>query len=477
MARSRGFNRRLRATDPQDFILPGYLALCLVLGGASAGGYFGNAVLQLIGLAILVWHGFGSDRRALASLGRPLGLFLLVLVGAVLVSLIPLPSALWRSAGGRGFLVADFATLGQAPPILPLTLDSDRTIWSILSLIPFVAVLVLTLSSNDGAREKALFALLAVAAMSILIGAIQLLGGGGSALYFYEITNVGSAVGFFANSNHLATLFLMTLPFVAALAARARNASAKRGKRRLHLPLVAAFLFVLAGLLLNGSVAGLLLLVPSVFGSALIYMRGVGRPLPVRLALGVIAVLAVAVLFLLLGPFHDLLLDKSLSSGNSAVTRETAARLTTHATRDFLPLGSGLGTFRWIYTRYEDASTTPFEYINHAHDDYLELALELGLVGIGLIITALLWLLVRGRSVWIGRDQKGSIARAGWVALAMLLLHSVVDYPGRTAAIAAIAGLCVGVLQAPQPRRMSDQVDSDEGESEIRLEKGRHLSV
>lgn len=477
MARSKSINRRLRQTDPQDFILPGYIVLCLLLGGASAAGYFGNATLQLIGLAILVWHGINPERRALAALGRPLGAFLIVLVGAVLVSLVPLPPALWQLAGGRGFLVADFATLGQVPPVLPLTLDADRTIWSILSLLPFVAVLVLTLSSNDGAREKALFALLAVAAVSILIGAMQLLGGSGSSLYFYEITNVGNAVGFFANSNHLATLFLMTLPFVAALAARARNASAKRSKRRLHLPLVAAFLFVLAGLLLNGSVAGLLLLIPSVFGSALIYMRGIGRPLPVRLSVGVIAVLAVTVLFLLLGPFHDLLLDKSLSSGNSTVTRETAARLTTRAARDFLPFGSGLGTFRWIYTRYEDASTTPFEYINHAHDDYLEIALELGLIGIGLIVAALFWLSARVRSVWTGRDQKGSIARAGWVALAMLLLHSVVDYPGRTAAIAAIAGLCVGVIQAPQPRRTSGRADADEGESEMRLEKGRHLSV
>lgn len=477
MARSRSFQRRFSKTEAQDFVLPAYLVSCLLLGGASAAGFFGNAVLQLIGLAILIWHGVNPERRALAALGRPIASFLIVLVGVVLVSLIPLPAALWSIAGGRGFLIGDFATLGISAPVLPLTLDADRTIWSILSLLPFLAMLVLTLSSSDGAREKGLLALLGVAGLSILVGAMQLLGGGGSSLYFYQVTNVGSAVGFFANSNHLATLFLMTLPFVAALAARARNASAKRSKRRLHLPLVAAFLFVLAGLLLNGSVAGLLLIVPSLFGSTLIYMRGIGRPLPARLSLGVVVALALAVLFLLLGPFHQLLLDKSLSSGNSTVTRETAARLTTHGARDFMPFGSGLGTFRWVYTRYEDPATTPFEYINHAHDDYLEVALELGLVGIGLVIAVLLWLVVHGRSVWSGRDQKGSIARAGWVGLAMLLLHSVVDYPGRTAAIAAIAGLCVGVLQAPQPRRTDGRDDADQGESEMRLEKGRHLSV
>lgn len=477
MARKTSITRRVRDTEPYDFALPLYLLLCLLLGGASAAGALANALLQFVGLAIIVWHALNPSLRALSSPGRALGVLILVYLGWLLLTLVPLPASLWSVAGGRQFLVDSFAVLGLAAPVRPLTLDPDRTIASALSILPFLAVLTLTLASSDRARETALLVVIAVAALSILIGAMQLLGGGDSMWYFYRITNRGSAVGFFANSNHLATFFLMALAFTAALAARARNAGSRSRKASRHWPLIGVFILVMCGLVLNGSVAGLLLAVPCTFGCALLYLRGIGRPLPMRPALAGVAILAALVLVLAIGPMRQVLFDNALTAGASTAKREVSMALTTKAAGDFLPFGSGLGTFRWLYTRYEDASTVTIEYTNHTHNDYLEFALELGLIGIGLMIVSLAWIGARARAVWAGTDPEGSIARASAIALAMVLAHSIVDYPARTAAIAAMVALSIGILRAPQPRRGRKAADDGVIEEKAAPERARHLSA
>lgn len=480
MARSKGLLRQLRDRQAYDVVLPSYLLCCLLFGGASAGGFFVNAVLQVAGLAIITWHAVDPKLRQISSAGRFLSVLFLLFLVWTLMTLIPLPASTWSAAGGRRYLLQSYSVLHISPPTRPLTLDPDRTIASALAVLPFAAMLVLTLSAADRARVDAMWTAVAVAVLSILIGAMQLLGGSQSPWYFYRITNLNSAVGFFANSNHLATFFLMTLPFTAALAGRDRRAKASRHRVSLQLPLLGAFLFILFGLVLNGSVAGLLLLLPAVLGSVLIYRRGIGQPLPMRPVLSAVTILAAIVLFLTLGPLHDLLLDKALTSGTSPITRETSMKLTAEAAGDFLPFGSGLGTFRWLYTRYEDPDVITVEYMNHTHNDYLEVFLELGVVGVCLIAGILLWFAFCAAAVWKGRDGRNSLARAGSLAFGMVLLHSTVDYPARTAAIGAMTALSMGLMQAPQPRRASKSRDHEDGkpaEDQTPRQAGRHLSA
>src|SRR5581483_10190440 len=58
----------LRELESRDLILPGYLLLCLVLGGASAEGIIANAALQLLGVAAILWFAVQSGA---AVPGRP----------------------------------------------------------------------------------------------------------------------------------------------------------------------------------------------------------------------------------------------------------------------------------------------------------------------------------------------------------------------------------------------------------------------
>lgn len=459
MARSR-LLRRVRRLEGVDLALPGYGAACLLLGGASAAGAVANGLLQLAAVAICAWMALAPRDTTSEPLPRACWALLVGLAIVTFLQFAPLPPALWGALPGRAAIVGDYGLLGVTPPWLPVSLAPDRAIGSALSLLPFLATLLLATRSSAEGRVAFAWVMVAVAGVSIGIGAVQLFSGGASWLYFYRITNHNDAVGFFANSNHLATLFVMTLPFIAALAARDERSERRSrvSRRPLH---IGAFLFVTFGAILNGSSAGLALLVPSVGASILIYLRGIGRPVSARVVVVGTALIAGGLLFVSVGPFHGRFLDKAISSGNSA-TRGTSISLTIKAARAFMPLGSGVGSFRRVYSGYENPATLNGEYVNHAHCDWAEIALETGVLGLALLLAFCLWLVLRGRTLWTGDAQSGSLARAALTALVLLLLHSLVDYPARTAAILCVAGMAAGLVAVPKPVTRSRDRQADE---------------
>ena len=73
-------------------------------------------------------------------------------------------------------------------------------------------------------------------------------------------------------------------------------------------------------------------------------------------------------------------------------------------------------------------------YMNNAHNDYLQLALEGGLPAVLLIVVGISWIVVRTKAIWQDRSAD-PFAQAATIATATILAHSLVDYPLRTAAV------------------------------------------
>jgi O-antigen ligase len=96
--------------------------------------------------------------------------------------------------------------------------------------------------------------------------------------------------------------------------------------------------------------------------------------------------------------------------------------------REFFPVGSGLGTFPEVYWRFQPDSIAQF--VNHAHNDYIEFVFEGGLpalavIAMFLVLYALRWpSLLRGAS-WgtLSFMQVG----AG-IGLFLMALHSLTDF-------------------------------------------------
>jgi O-antigen ligase len=114
-----------------------------------------------------------------------------------------------------------------------------------------------------------------------------------------------------------------------------------------------------------------------------------------------------------------------------------------------MPLGSGLGSFVRVYRLYESPDAVTNKYVIHAHNDYVEIALELGLAGVFLLLLFLEWWISQSIAVW-RRGEDGPWARAASIASGTVLVHSLVDFPLRSAAIAACFAMCLALLAERQ---------------------------
>ncbi|HZF43598.1 MAG TPA: O-antigen ligase family protein [Sphingomonadaceae bacterium] len=428
-----------------------YLALCLLLGGASAGGALANGVLQVVAVLVILIHVWARGAPELAREGRWLvGLFIAFATIAA-AQLVPLPFEIWSGLPGRETTLRSLQLIGVSPDAMPASLDPRRTFSSLLWLLPPAAMFLVSTRLTRDERSMAARVLLAIAVVSIAFSAVQMFNGGKS--HLYTITTAGRGVGFFANANHLATLLLCSLPFAGVFMARAdrtRRGGSKGEGRGVIFAAIAAFIGV--GVALNGSLAGYVLLIPTAIMSFILYRRAAEKKIGLKTwsAVGVAALLVVG--FSVAGPLSSERFASKFDESNP-LGRKISVPTTLEAARDFLPVGSGLGTFRDVYRTYEPTEDITAYYVNHAHNDYAEVALELGVPGLLALLGFLLWWLKQSWKAWRSKYDGVALARAGSIAIGVVVLHSLVDYPIRTSAIATVVAMCAAFMIQPPPAR------------------------
>ena len=430
-------------------VAPAYLMLCIVLGGSSSQGILANMVLQLLGVALLVWASASRRADVPTTASRQLALLAAGAALVILIHLVPLPASVWKSLPGREPVAAGFATLGYPLPSLPASLAPYNTMASVRAVIPALVMLVLTIRLRQ--RESWIAAALLIAVFAaVLLGALQLAGGGPiqDTWYLYRISSPG-AVGFFANTNHMGSLLLVSIPFAmalfAGLLARKRVRSVSQGVLLIG---VAALLVAVFGLALNRSLAALIIAAPVLLFSTMLLPIGSNLT---RIALFASVFLVIVCLMVLTTTaISGTITDETFTlpeqrSGMWAVTVDLL--------RQSFPVGTGLGSFQSVYHLGEDPAQVTAIYVNHAHNDYLEFVLELGLAGALLIIAFLAWWLVQVARIW--RSPMSSLyVRAATIASGALLAHSIVDYPLRTAALSAVFALCLGLMAQPRQQQV-----------------------
>jgi len=255
----------------------------------------------------------------------------------------------------------------------------------------------------------------------------------------------------------------MAVPFAAATAVVAGSRNMQRYTALLII-LAGTVMVLLAGIALTGSLAGLSLALPVIGASALLLLRKATSArfwLVGGIALSMLAALAA----LASSSIGSTRIAQDASS--SVQSRGQIFRTTGQAIADFMPLGSGLGSFLNVYRLYESPDAVTNEYVVHAHNDYAELALELGVPGIILMALFLATWLVAARTVW-RRDSWNPLAQAASIASAAVLVHSMVDFPLRTAAISASFAMCLALLAE---RRVPVRLDTND------LRPTRHLVI
>lgn len=440
---------------------PLYLLCCLILGG-SAQGLWQNMLLQLVGVVIIAWAALTASHEPLPGAARPLLLLAMAAIAVVVLQQIPLPPSLWGH-GVRARVAQSYQLLGRPVPPLPISLTPYESLSTLLCIIPPLAMFCAIVRLKAYRSSWLAASLLGGAVAAVILSALQVTGAGrASSWYPYAETNVGVGVGFFANANHMADLLVIALPFAAAIAGAGRGRNIQRYSALVAV-LAAMMLVLIAGIGLTGSLAGDLLAVPVIVASALIVVKreSSGR--------GWIGLLAAISILAALGA-----LATSTIGGNkigqkaagSVQSREVILQTTAKAISDHLPFGTGLGSFRRVYPLYESPDAVTSEYVIHAHNDYAELALELGIPGIVLMLLFAGWWTSAVWGVW-AKGEGGPFTRAASIGSAAVLVHTMVDFPLRTAAISASFAMFLALLA---DRRMPRQDPND-------LRPTRHLVI
>jgi len=432
------------ALDRTYWVLAVWLVFVFMLGGGARPDVESLMILRPLSVLTLAYGLAGITQAQIRAYRFLFGLMAAWLV-LHLLQLVPLPPEVWKALPGRAILseVDRDARLGAIwRPLSMVPYGTRNATWSLLAPM---AVLVLGVRLTAAGRVGLLPLLIALGLLSAVLGGLQLLADPGGAIYFYRITNNGSVVGLFANRNHQA-IFLGSLPAMLLVWAALRSSGAALPAWQSWGLAGALVLSTIPLILITGSRAGLvaglfcLLAMPAVLWDRLGSGVFRGRALAVLL----LAVAILGGLTVLLG--RGLAVERLVGATGSDDMRFRVFGTLLEMIRFYWPFGSGFGSFIEIYEIHEPHALLGPTYLNHAHNDWLELLLTGGLPAAAIVLVAILGYLARLCRLILGstRQQDASDAllqRLGMLILAMLALASLGDYPLRTPSLACFAAV------------------------------------
>jgi O-antigen ligase len=407
-------------------------------------------------LAYLAWHAVFVSR-----LPRLFLFALCLFVIYPLLQWLPLPALLWQWLPGHdaySLALAQYADQ-SAFSLQSMSLVSQATGAAWLSLLPPVAVLLVTMNLRDDALRRAVYVFLGMATAQAILALLQF-GGGLNTSFRLAPTDFGEGVGTYVNRNHLAGLLEMALPIALGLLAASigrkreslryarKGLLGKLGHALSHPPRVnAAMIFsavsiaILLGLIFSRSRTGIVLAMAGIFLSALLYGRYIGGSRSKNLTT-LFSVIGLALAIEIgLAP----VLDRFSVAGALEDARWPIFMTSLAGVKEFFPFGSGLGTFPDVYWRFQPDSIGLF--VNHAHNDYIEYVFEAGVVAIAVMAMLLAVYVMR----WPGllRHQhwgRQSFMQVGaGIGLFAMALHGLTDFnlhiPANAIYFAFLAGV------------------------------------
>ncbi|MGN6513302.1 MAG: O-antigen ligase family protein [Lysobacteraceae bacterium] len=407
------------------------LAGAMVFGGGPRGA--GDAIVHLLAVPVVVLAAWRWRHAQATPLQRA---FLYWVIAAVLLcvaQLVPVPATVFAKFAGRAAVLRDLQAAGAAPAWLPLSLDPFATLRTLLAFATCAGMALLCLTLAPATRLRLLQLALALAVPMALLGYAQA-AGGTHAPRFHAFHHPVGAIGLFANRNHYAALLGLLLPFALAFAVQAQQ--------RRDTPRALAWYALAVGLLLavalSFSRAGCVLAALGL-AACLLLLR------PARAPARVLPALAAALAALGVATYAWGGIVQRFTTDPVDDLRWQYLRYGLDAARAWLPWGSGLGSFRWAYAPFEPVAAMVRVYADRAHDDVLQVLIEAGVPG-ALLLAAFILLTVIAITRWPDwRDDRVKMGAAS-VSVALPLLHSLVDYPLRTHAVAVPWALALALL-------------------------------
>jgi putative inorganic carbon (hco3(-)) transporter len=426
-------------------LVTGIMLSALAFGGTEM-PYFSVVQLMFLGLSFLLLATHNSPMTRGPKLPVVIPFLLVVFVLAQCVqfpSLRNSPDSIASSA----ISVAPYETLSH-----------------FLILVTYLAAFYLTIfvyRQSNGRRL--IFALLGLGAFEACCGLFQYLTGRQQIFAYTKTVNLEMATGTYINYNHFAGLLEMILPFALACSydqyqkipsfhsptGRLRSFFLHEESHKLILWLFLAIVFLVA-IVFSESRMGLVSAVISTFFLVILVIPfGQQR---IAVAYVTLAILAVALAMAVwIGPepvinrFLNLSRQESALTGENrkAIWRDTVQLIDGHPW-----LGTGLGTFSLAYPSVQTAFAG--KSVNHAHNDYLEFASELGIPATVLLFGAVFYVLLQSARTFRGSkiQFEKTVALGCFGSLFAISLHSLTDFNLQIPANALIFAVVLGLAHA-----------------------------
>jgi O-antigen ligase len=271
-------------------------------------------------------------------------------------------------------------------------------------------------------------------------------------LYWIRQPRMGGWIyGPYVNHNHYAGLMEMLAPIPLVLSLTHLASPRTRAVAATVAAIMVGTIF------LSGSRGGMLAIIAEFIILAALLVK---QKRSLRTAIGVGVFLAVVVgLLTWIGGAELSKRIATVSSSHSEISTDVRTNIDRDGVKMFLKkpvLGWGLGTFPVVYPQFRTFYTNFF--VNQAHNDYLQLLVEMGVLGFATMLWFLFTLYTRAIKKignWTA-EISGAVALACVLGLSGILVHSAVDFNLQIPANAALFYvLCTIAASEPfaQPAR------------------------
>jgi len=413
----------------------------VLLGGSSRPDPIQKALLQPVASLFLIPAIVHLRARDLERV-RAVCIFLASLSVWMAIQLVPLPPSFLAELPSRAVTAEIDQIAGIEGTWRPISLAPFRGLNSLFGLVIPVSALLLALAMRWPSRLL-LFAIVGIGLIDAALAMLQVVGGARSEFYLYAFSGSGVPAGIFANENHSAVFSVIVLLILTRLALEAPT---EKDPPWVKFSFAPAYLIILLSVLITGSragyiaalaalVASLCMTWPSIHRSLAADGERQSRPIwrrPAGLAIWgcVTAILLVVLAFIWFE--RTPAMDDILKRSSFEDLRWSLLPILVSMASEHWLVGTGFGSFDAVYRLYEPTVLLLPAYVNHAHNDWLQLVIEGGLPSV-LIFSGLLVWIVRA----VGLAGKGTPLRSErlifWVtSLAIVAVASLVDYPLRT---------------------------------------------
>ncbi|MEW6068888.1 MAG: O-antigen ligase family protein [Nitrospirota bacterium] len=360
----------------------------------------------------------------------------------IFMQMLPLPPVILKYISPKSFELYSFYTADKNPQ-MHISLYAYKTEIEFLRALTYSFFFVLfVFNIKDMHTLEKILKILAYFGFVLAIFAILQKAIWNGKIYWLREVIAGNPFGPFVNRNHYAGFIGMLIPLTLGLAF-----TRKSRERQLLFGFFGIIMSV--SLFLSLSRAGIIsfFMGIAVFGFFLLWHK-----FRAKKEMAIATFLCIIFLYLLYIGI-DPVIDRFYKTDITHEERLVVWSATLKAFKDFYLTGSGIGTFLHVFPLYSPENITSI--YDHAHNDYLELILEVGIIGTVLLFSFLFFFIrfiLKGK--WEGRI--GIIKISMLSSITTIAIHSIFDFnlhiPSNALMLSALFGMAFASLRLTDKR-------------------------